>query len=467
MSFWGSSRLWSASGAELRSLQTGEKKKCCDLLSRVVGRQSKFGSSKTYLLMQGAKCCTNTCKQQTAGITLVQNAFASDGAFVYDQTLVRVPLFVTRSACGTENSRSAIRVWHEAALKETPQDPKGKTLQNEHPRIIIIIIIIIIITAVPRVMCCASWSTSFRRAAKSKTDNIRLLHNHLLLFLLLLLPIVGNVHSHRSGSRLLLLLSSSSLRSPRSALFVFRGRIYNSEKYCMAAVRRRGGRVWTPPQITNKEHRTTLRISLQKIVPHRARGVPPSTTTSLRFSTFIPTGSTTVVAAANALEGTRRAIRRFPRFGKKKGKQGKKKKESSGRRRRWRREEASSWSLAQKKKVYYLLFLCFSWWCGVDPAASCICCCWCHRQRNPQLRWKQPPAATAVAGSFFFFVCYSPLRLLVSLHRQSPTAAAFSCRNFASSSVLCLCSELGAPRRNLNNNNNNTGVGLLFVWATA
>lgn len=39
----------------------------------------------------------------------------------------------------------------------------------------------------------------------------------------------------------------------------------------MAAVRRRGGRVWTPPQITNKEHRTTLRISLQKIVPHRAR----------------------------------------------------------------------------------------------------------------------------------------------------------------------------------------------------
>ncbi len=79
------------------------------------------------------------------------------------------------------------------------------------------------------------------------------------------------MHSHRSGSRLLLLLSSSSLRSPRSALFVFRGRIYNSEKYCMAAVRRRGGRVWTPPQITNKEHRTTLRISLQKIVPHRAR----------------------------------------------------------------------------------------------------------------------------------------------------------------------------------------------------
>ncbi len=138
-----------------------------------------------------------------------------------------------------------------------------------------------------------------------------------------------------------------------------------------------------------------------------------------------------------------------------------KKKESSGRRRR-RREEAS-WSLAQKKKVYYLLFLCFSWWCGVDPAASCICCCWCHRQRNPQLRWKH--AATAVAGSFFFFVCSSPLRLLVSLHRQSPTAAAFSCRNFASSSVLCLCSELGAQRRNLNNNN--TGVGLLFVWATA
>ncbi len=200
-----------------------KKKKCCDLLSRVVGRQSNFGSSKAYLLMQGAKCCTNTCKQQTAGITLVQNAFASDGAFVYDQTLVRVPLFVTRSACGTENSRSAIRVWHEAALKESPQDPKGKTLLNEHPRIIIIIIIIIIITAVPRVMCCASWSTSFRRAAKSKTDNIHLLHNHLLL--LLLLPIVGNVHSDRSGSRLLLLLSSSSLRSPRSALFVFRGRI--------------------------------------------------------------------------------------------------------------------------------------------------------------------------------------------------------------------------------------------------
>lgn len=42
------------------------KKKCCDLLSRVVGRQSNFGSNKTYLLMQGAKCCTNTCKQQTA-----------------------------------------------------------------------------------------------------------------------------------------------------------------------------------------------------------------------------------------------------------------------------------------------------------------------------------------------------------------------------------------------------------------
>jgi hypothetical protein len=72
---------------------------------------------------------------------------------------------------------------------------------------------------VPRIMCCASWSTTFRRAAKSKTDNIRLLHNHLLL--LLLLPIVGNVHSHRSRSRLLLLLSVVVVKKSTICAFRF------------------------------------------------------------------------------------------------------------------------------------------------------------------------------------------------------------------------------------------------------